>query len=199
VEPEALAYLAHHAMRDCSFLLREKHLKQVAAILDDPLASENDRYVALTLLRNAEISAEGVLPFCQDTGTATVVAKKGQQVWTGANDAEYLSRASTRPIPRKPPLLADGAPGHVSGNQLRHQPAAQIDLYATEGARYDFLFVAKGGGSANKTFLYQETKALLNPEEPGGLHRRQDEASRNRRVPPVSSGHCDGGTSAKPA
>src|SRR5208283_5577709 len=92
VAPEALAYLAHHAMRDCSFLLREKHLQQVAAILDDPLASENDRYVALTLLRNAEISAEGVLPFCQDTGTATVVAKKGQQVWTGANDTEYLSR-----------------------------------------------------------------------------------------------------------
>src|SRR5664279_1339901 len=92
VDPEALACLASQAMRDCSFLLREKHLKQVAAILDDPEASENDRYVALTLLRNAEISAEGILPFCQDTGTATVIGRKGQQVWTGANDAEYLSK-----------------------------------------------------------------------------------------------------------
>src|SRR5690349_24960047 len=90
VEPEAIAYLAQHAMRDCSFLLRTKHLKQVAAILDDPQASANDRYVALTLLKNAEIAAEGILPFCQDTGTATVVAKKGQQVWTGANDAEWI-------------------------------------------------------------------------------------------------------------
>ena len=101
VDPEALACIAHQAMRDCSFLLREKHLDLVAAILDDPQASENDRYVALTLLRNAEISAEGILPFCQDTGTATVIAKKGQQVWTGANDAEYLSRGSTRHTPRR--------------------------------------------------------------------------------------------------
>jgi len=165
VAPEALAYLAHHAMRDCSFLLREKHLKQVAAILDDPLASENDRYVALTLLRNAEISAEGILPFCQDTGTATVVAKKGQQVWTGANDAEHLSRGIYQTYTEENLRYSQTVPLDMyqeinSGTNL----PAQIDLYATEGARYDFLFVAKGGGSANKTFLFQETKALLNPK-----------------------------------
>src|SRR4051812_5795740 len=92
VEPEALAYLAEHALHDCSFFLRPKHLSQVAAILDDPEASANDRYVALTLLKNAEISAEGILPFCQDTGTAIVIGKKGGQIWTGGNDAEALSR-----------------------------------------------------------------------------------------------------------
>jgi len=165
VDPTALAYLAHQAMRDCSFLLREKHLKQVAAILDDPLASENDLYVALTLLRNAEISAEGILPFCQDTGTATVVAKKGQQVWTGANDAEYLSKGIYQTYTEENLRYSQTVPLDMyqeinSGTNL----PAQIDLYATEGARYEFLFVAKGGGSANKTFLYQETKALLNPK-----------------------------------
>ena len=94
VDPEVLAYVAQTAMHDCSFTLRNKHLKQVAAILDDPEASANDRYVALTMLKNAEVAAEGILPFCQDTGTATVVAKKGQQVWTGANDAEWLSKGA---------------------------------------------------------------------------------------------------------
>jgi fumarate hydratase class I len=165
VDPAALAHLAHHAMRDCSFLLREKHLKQVAAILDDPLASENDRYVALTLLRNAEISAEGILPFCQDTGTAIVIAKKGQQVWTGANDAEYLSKGIYQTYTEENLRYSQTVPLDMyqeinSGTNL----PAQIDLYATEGASYEFLFVAKGGGSANKTFLYQETKALLNPK-----------------------------------
>jgi fumarate hydratase class I len=165
VEPEALAYLSRHAMRDCSFLLREKHLRQVAAILDDPLASDNDRYVALTLLRNAEVSAEGMLPFCQDTGTANVIGKKGQQVWTGANDAEYLSKGIYQTYTQENLRYSQTVPLDMyneinSGTNL----PAQIDLYATEGASYDFLFVAKGGGSANKTFLYQETKALLNPK-----------------------------------
>ncbi len=165
VDPEALAEVAQQAMRDCSFLLREKHLKQVAAILDDPQASENDRYVALTLLRNAEISAEGILPFCQDTGTATVIAKKGQQVWTGANDAEYLSKGIYKTYTEENLRYSQTVPLDMyqevnSGTNL----PAQIDLYATEGASYEFLFVAKGGGSANKTFLYQETKALLNPK-----------------------------------
>ena len=165
VDPEALAYVAQHAMRDCSFLLREKHLRQVASILDDPQASENDRYVALTLLRNAEISAEGILPFCQDTGTATVIAKKGQQVWTGANDAEYLSKGIYKTYTEENLRYSQTIPLDMyqevnSGTNL----PAQIDLYATEGASYDFLFVAKGGGSANKTFLYQESKALLNPK-----------------------------------
>jgi fumarate hydratase class I len=165
VDPEALAYLASQAMRDCSFLLRAKHLQQVAAILDDPQASANDRYVALTMLRNAEVSAEGILPFCQDTGTATVIAKKGQQVWTGANDAEYLSKGIYKTYTEENLRYSQTIPLDMyeeinSGTNL----PAQIDLYATEGASYEFLFVAKGGGSANKTFLFQETKTLLNPK-----------------------------------
>jgi len=164
IEPEVLAYIAQHAMRDTSFLLRPKHLKQVAAILDDPDASPNDRYVALTLLKNAEVAAEGILPFCQDTGTATVVAKKGQQVWTGANDAEWISRGIYETYTKENLRYSQTAPLDMwnevnTGTNL----PAQIDIYATEGAAYEFLFVAKGGGSANKTFLFQETKALLNP------------------------------------
>ncbi|MBX7120682.1 MAG: fumarate hydratase [Opitutaceae bacterium] len=164
VEPEVLAYLAQHAMRDTSFLLRSKHLKQVAAILDDPEASPNDRYVALTLLRNAEVAAEGILPFCQDTGTATVVAKKGQRVWTGANDAEWISKGIYETYTKENLRYSQTAPLDMwnEANTGTNLPA-QIDLYVTEGASYDFLFVAKGGGSANKTFLFQETKALLNP------------------------------------
>jgi fumarate hydratase class I len=165
VAPDALAFLAAQAMRDCSFLLRTKHLEQVAAILKDPEASENDRYVALTLLKNAEIAAEGILPFCQDTGTATIVAKKGQQVWTGANDAEWLSRGVYDCYTKENLRYSQTAPLDMwkevnTGTNL----PAQIDLYATEGDAYEFLFVAKGGGSANKTFLFQETKALLNPK-----------------------------------
>jgi fumarate hydratase class I len=165
VAPEALTFLATHAMRDCSFLLRPKHLAQVAAILQDPEASENDRYVALTLLKNAEIAAEGILPFCQDTGTATIMGKKGQRVWTGADDAEALSRGVYDCYTKENLRYSQTAPLDLwkevnTGTNL----PAQIDLYATQGARYEFLFVAKGGGSANKTFLFQETKALLNPK-----------------------------------
>jgi fumarate hydratase class I len=165
VAPEALAYLAQQAFHDCSFYLRPKHLAQVAAILDDPGASVNDRYVALTLLKNAEIAAGGILPMCQDTGTATIVAKKGQQVWTGANDAEWLSRGVYDAFTKENLRYSQVAPLDLwkevnTGTNL----PAQIDLYATEGQKYEFLFVAKGGGSANKMFLYQETKALLNPK-----------------------------------
>ncbi|MBW8781865.1 MAG: fumarate hydratase [Verrucomicrobia bacterium] len=165
IEPEALAFVAQQALRDTSFLLRPKHLAQVAAILDDPEASTNDRYVALTLLKNAEIAAEGILPFCQDTGTATVVAKKGQQVWTGANDAEWISKGIYETYTRENLRYSQTAPLDMFNevNTGTNLPA-QIDLYATEGADYKFLFVAKGGGSANKTFLFQETKALLNPK-----------------------------------
>ncbi|MBS0661797.1 MAG: fumarate hydratase [Verrucomicrobia bacterium] len=165
VEPEALAFLARQAMHDCSFLLRPKHLQQVAAILKDPEASANDRYVALTLLKNAEISAEGILPFCQDTGTAIIVAKKGQQVWTGANDAEALSRGVYECYTKENLRYSQTVPLDMwrETNTGTNLPA-QIDVYATEGAKYEFLFVAKGGGSANKTFLFQETKALLNPK-----------------------------------
>jgi len=165
VSPEALAFLAQHAFRDCSFLLRTKHLQQVAAILDDPEASTNDRYVALTMLKNAEISAEGILPFCQDTGTAAVFAKKGQRVWTGANDAEWLSRGVYECFTRENLRYSQVAPLDMwrETNTGTNLPA-QIDIGATDGASYDFLFVAKGGGSSNKMLFFQETKALLNPK-----------------------------------
>jgi fumarate hydratase class I len=165
VAPEALAFVAQHAFHDCSFMLRARHLEQVAAILKDPDASPNDRYVALTLLKNAEVAAEGILPFCQDTGTATIVAKKGEQVWTGANDAEWLSRGVYDCYTKENLRYSQTAPLDLwrETNTGTNLPA-QIDLYATQGAKYEFLFVAKGGGSANKTFLFQETKALLNPK-----------------------------------
>lgn len=164
VAPETLTELARAAFHDCAYLLRPAHLAQVAAILDDPAASENDRYVALTLLRNAEVAAKGVLPFCQDTGTATVVGKKGQRVWTGGGDEAALSRGIYETYTREnlrysQTVALDMYEERNSGNNL----PAQIDLYATDGDEYKFLFVAKGGGSANKTFLFQETKALLNP------------------------------------
>jgi fumarate hydratase class I len=198
VDPEALTYVAHQAFRDCSFLLREKHLRQVAAILDDKDASDNDRYVALTMLRNAEVSAEGILPFCQDTGTATVIGKKGQQVWTGADDAEFLAKGIYETYTQENLRYSQNAPLDMfreinTGTNL----PAQIDLYATEGEAYEFLFVAKGGGSANKTFLFQETRALLTPE---GLARFFDEKIRalgTAACPPYHLVFVIGGTSAE--
>ncbi len=165
VEPEALAYLTRQAFHDTSFMLRSQHLQQVAAILDDPEASANDRYVALTLLKNAEIAAEGILPMCQDTGTAAIMAKKGQQVWTGANDAEWISKGVYECFTKENLRYSQTAPLDMwkevnTGTNL----PAQIDVLATDGAKYEFLFVAKGGGSANKLFLFQETKAVLNPK-----------------------------------
>jgi len=151
VDPEALTLLSRQALRDASFLLRTRHLEQVAAILDDPEASDNDRNVALALLRNAEEAAHGVLPLCQDTGTATVYAKKGQQVWTGGNDEEFISRGILDAYQKENLRYSQSLPLTMydeknSGNNL----PAQIDLVATDGMEYDFLFVAKGGGSANK-------------------------------------------------
>ena len=165
VAPEALAFVTRQAFHDTSFMLRTGHLQQVAAILDDPEASANDRYVALTLLKNAEIAAEGILPMCQDTGTAAVFAKKGQQVWTGTNDAESISRGIYECFTKENLRYSQTAPLDMwkevnTGTNL----PAQIDIMATEGAKYELLFVAKGGGSANKMFLFQETKALLNPK-----------------------------------
>ena len=165
IEPSALTYLAREAFHDTSFFLRPKHLAQVAAILRDPEASDNDRYVALTLLKNAEIAAKGILPMCQDTGTAAIFAKKGQQTWTGSNDAEHLARGVYECYTNENLRYSQVAPLDMfkevnTGTNL----PAQIDLHATEGAKYEFLFVAKGGGSANKLYLFQETKALLNPK-----------------------------------
>ena len=164
VAPEGLTFLANNAMRDVSFMLRPKHLEKVAAILTDPDASPNDRGVAVALLRNAEVAANGILPFCQDTGTATIVGKKGQQVWTGAKDEEYLSLGVYKTYTEENLRYSQTIPltMYEEKNSGCNLPA-QIDLYATDGMEYKFLFVAKGGGSANKNYLYQETKALLNP------------------------------------
>jgi fumarate hydratase class I len=166
VEPSALTRLAREAMREVSFFLRPSHNEQVAKILADPESSQNDRGVALAFLRNAEIAAQGELPICQDTGTATIVGKKGQQVWTGAKDEQYLSEGVYQTYTKENLRYSQTAAldMYKEVNTGTNLPA-QIDLYATEGAEYKFLFVAKGGGSANKTMLWQETKALLTPEK----------------------------------
>ncbi|MDR2674655.1 MAG: fumarate hydratase [Opitutaceae bacterium] len=198
IAPEALAYLAEQAMHDCSFMLRPRHLEQVAAILDDPEASANDRYVALTMLKNAEISAQGILPFCQDTGTATIVGKKGQQIWTGADDAEHLSRGVYECYTRENLRYSQTAPldMYKEVNTGTNLPA-QIDLYATPGAEYKFLFVAKGGGSANKTYLYQETKALLNPASLEKFAAEKIKSLGTAACPPYHLALVIGGTSAE--
>ena len=164
VQPEGLTALARTAMRDCNFLLRPEHQKQVAHILADPEASENDKFVAITMLRNAEIAAKGVLPFCQDTGTATVYAKKGNNVWTDGSDEEALSKGIYETYTQENLRYSQNAALNMydevnTGTNL----PAQIDLVASHGDEYKFLFIAKGGGSANKSYLFQETKALLNP------------------------------------
>ncbi len=165
VEPSALTFLAREAMREVSFFLRPEHNQQVARILDDPEASPNDKGVAMAMLRNAEVAARGELPICQDTGTATIVAKKGQQVWTGGNDEKALSKGVYLTYTQENLRYSQTAAldMYQEVNTGTNLPA-QIDIYATEGAAYQFLFVAKGGGSANKSMLWQETKALLTPE-----------------------------------
>ena len=198
VEPEALTLLAQHAFHDASFLLRPAHQKQVAAILDDPEASENDKYVALQFLRNSEISAKGILPTCQDTGTAIIVGKKGQRVWTGGNDAQALSRGVYNTFIEDNLRYSQNAAldMYKEVNTGTNLPA-QIDLYSTEGEDYKFLFVTKGGGSANKTYLYQETKALLSP---GKLKEYLVEKMRTlgtAACPPYHIAFVIGGTSAE--
>ena len=165
VQPEALTILARQAMDDIAHLLRPSHLKQLAKILDDPEASDNDRFVALELLKNSNIAAGRVLPGCQDTGTAIAIGYKGQQVFTTGNDAEVLSRGIYEAYEQRNLRYSQMAPidMYTEKNTGTNLPA-QIELYAKEGNEYKFLFIAKGGGSANKTFLYQETKALLNPK-----------------------------------
>jgi fumarate hydratase class I len=165
VNPEALTVLANEAMRDVSFLLRGEHNESVGKILRDPEASQNDKGVAIAFLRNAQISAEFELPVCQDTGTATIVAKKGQQVWTGGGDEEALSKGVYKTYTEEnlrysQTVALDMYREVNSGTNL----PAQIDIQAVDGEAYKFLFIAKGGGSANKTALFQETKALLAPD-----------------------------------
>jgi fumarate hydratase class I len=198
VDPQALVLLAREAMRDASFLLRPAHLEQVAAVLDDPEASENDRGVALAMLKNAEVAAKFVLPFCQDTGTATVVAKKGQHVWTGVRDEEYLSRGIFETYTGENLRYSQTLPltMYEEGNSGNNLPA-QIDIYATDGMEYSFLFVAKGGGSANKTFLYQQTKALLNPDSLEKFLTEKMMTLGTAACPPYHLAFVIGGTSAE--
>jgi len=198
VAPETLAYLAREAFHDTNFYLRAKHLGQVAAILQDPEASANDRYVALTLLKNAEIAARGILPMCQDTGTASIFAKKGQQVWTDANDAEWLSRGVYECYTKENLRYSQTAPLDLfkETNTGTNLPA-QIDLHAIEGAKYEFLFVAKGGGSANKMFLFQETKALLNPKSLEKFVTDKLQLLGTSACPPYHLVFVIGGTSAE--
>ncbi len=198
VEPEALTLLAQQAFRDVEFLLRPEHQAQVASILSDPDASDNDKFVALTFLRNAEISAKGILPFCQDTGTAIIMGKKGNNVLTDGNDEEYLSHGVYNTFVNENLRYSQNAPLNMYDevNTGCNLPA-QIDLYAIKGNEYKFLCIAKGGGSANKTYLYQETKALLNP---GTLEKFLIEKMKSlgtAACPPYHIAFVIGGTSAE--
>lgn len=162
IAPEGLTTMTQTAFRDVSFLLRRAHNEQVARILNDPEASENDKYVALTFLRNAEVAAKGKLPLCQDTGTAIVHGEKGQQVWTGCNDAELLSRGIFNTYIQENLRYSQNAPLNMYDEvNTKCNLPAQINIDACEGMEYHFLCITKGGGSANKTYLYQETKARI--------------------------------------
>ncbi len=198
IDPAALTALASTAMRDLSFLLRPEHNRQVAKILDDRDSSENEKGVALAFLKNAEVSAQFELPICQDTGTAIIMGKKGQNVWTGTDDAEALSRGVFKTYTEEnlrysQTVALDMYTEKNSGTNL----PAQIDLYATEGTEYKFLFIAKGGGSANKTYLYQETKALLNPETLESFMIAKMKTLGTAACPPYHLAFVIGGTSAE--
>ena len=197
VDPAGLTALAHAAMRDCAFLLRTEHQRQVASILDDPEASDNDKFVALTMLRNAEISAKGVLPFCQDTGTATIIGKKGQRVWTGGGDEEALSKGVYLTYTQENLRYSQNAPltMYDEVNTGTNLPA-QIDLMAVDGEEYKFLFMAKGGGSSNKSYLFQETKALLNPATLEKFLVEKMKTLGTAACPPYHIAFVIGGTSA---
>jgi fumarate hydratase class I len=198
VSSEGLTLLAQVAFRDVQFLLRPDHQEQVARILTDPEASDNDKFVALTFLRNSEVSAKGVLPFCQDTGTAIIMGKKGQRVWTDGNDEEALSKGVYNTYVNENLRYSQNAPLNMydevnTGTNL----PAQIDLYATEGDEYHFLCIAKGGGSANKTYLYQETKALLAPGKLEAFLIDKMKSLGTAACPPYHLAFVIGGTSAE--
>jgi fumarate hydratase class I len=198
IEPQALTLLAQQAFIDCAHLLRPGHLQQLRNILEDAEASDNDRFVAFDLLKNANIAAGKVLPMCQDTGTAIVMGKKGQRVWTGGNDAAALSAGIRRTYTETNLRYSQQAPLSMfeevnTGDNL----PAQIDLFADEGDQYKFLFIAKGGGSANKTFLFQQTPAVLNR---ASLLKFLDEKIRTlgtAACPPYHLSIVIGGTSAE--
>ena len=198
VTPEALTLLSRTAFRDVSFMLRRAHNEQVAKILTDPEASDNDKYVALTFLRNAEVACKGQLPLCQDTGTAIIHGEKGQQVWTGFCDEESLSRGVFDTYTQENLRYSQNAPltMYDEVNTKCNLPA-QIDIEATEGMEYKFLMVTKGGGSANKTYLYQETKALLNPATLVPFLVEKMKSLGTAACPPYHIAFVIGGTSAE--
>ncbi|MDD5570283.1 MAG: fumarate hydratase [Bacteroidales bacterium] len=198
VDPKGLELLAKEAIFDLSFYLRTSHLEKLAKILDDNEATDNDKFVAYEMLRNTVISAKGELPWCQDTGTAIVIGKKGEQVWTNANDAEFLSRGIYKTYNEKNLRYSQVVPFSMfeeknSGSNL----PAQIDIYSTEGNSYDFLFITKGGGSANKTFLYQQTKSLLNEESLIKFVKDKIKDLGTSACPPYHLALVIGGTSAE--
>ena len=198
VDPEGLRFLARQAMHDVSFMLRPAHNEMVAKILSDPESSANDKAVALTMLLNAGVAAKGQLPFCQDTGTATIVAKKGQKVWTGGGDVEALYHGvydtyTTDNLRYSQTVALDMYTEKNTGNNL----PAQVEIYAVDGNEYNFLFVAKGGGSANKTYLFQETKALLTPEKLEKFLVEKMKTLGTAACPPYHIAFVIGGTSAE--
>ena len=198
VDPGALTLLSRTAFRDIAHLLRPSHLRQLRSILDDPEASPNDRYVARDLLQNANIAAGGVLPMCQDTGTAIVMGKRGQQVLTDGRDDEHLARGVYDAYTQLNLRYSQMAPLTMwdeknTGSNL----PAQIELYATDGDAYKFLFMAKGGGSANKSYLYQETKAVLNPTRMASFLEEKIRSIGTSACPPYHLAIVVGGTSAE--
>lgn len=198
VDPKALELLAENALADVSFMLRSSHLQKLRNIIDDPEATDNDRFVAYNLLQNAAVAAEGALPSCQDTGTAICVAKKGENVYTGADDAEWISRGIYNTYQSRNLRFSQVVPLTMfeeknSGTNL----PAQIDIYATKGEEYKFLFLAKGGGSANKTFLYQKTKSLLNDKALEAFVRERIMDLGTAACPPYHLALVIGGTSAE--
>lgn len=198
VDPEGLCLLAETAFRDVSHLLRPSHLKLLAKILDDPQASENDRFVALEMLKNAVISAEMEFPMCQDTGTAIVIGKKGDGIWTGGSDEEALSKGVFNAYTQGNLRYSQNSPltMYEEKNTGCNLPA-QIELYASQGAAYKFLFLAKGGGSANKTYLFQETKAVLNPETLPHFFEEKLKSLGTAACPPYHLSIVVGGLSAE--
>ncbi|MDF1672662.1 MAG: fumarate hydratase [Vicingaceae bacterium] len=198
VDPKGIELLAQQAMEDVSFMLRTAHLEKVAKILDDPEATDNDRFVAHTLLKNSQIAVEGQLPSCQDTGTAIVMGKKGENVFTGSDDAKYLSQGIFNTYQNRNLRYSQV----VSSNMFDEKNTgtnlpAQIDIYAEQGNEYKFLFLAKGGGSANKTYLYQQTKALLNEKSLTEFVTAKIKDLGTAACPPYHLAFVVGGTSAE--
>jgi fumarate hydratase class I len=198
IEPEVLTLLTRTAFRDIAHLLRPSHLTQLRSILDDPEASPNDRYVARDLLQNANIAAGGILPMCQDTGTAIVMGKRGQHVLTDGRDEEHIARGVYDAYTQLNLRYSQMAPLTMwdeknTGSNL----PAQIELYATDGDAYKFLFMAKGGGSANKSYLYQETKAVLNPTRMKSFLEDKIRTIGTSACPPYHLAIVVGGTSAE--